>query len=113
MAPPDNRPLFRGWATATIAGAAVASGEVTSRALRSTQSWPQNPPRSLGALAARLDDDLATEVRGLERILYAPGQSTVWQGEGLWRAWHAARLDREAGGGDNRPGETIAPLYPG
>lgn len=48
--------------------------------------WPDDPPRNLGALADRLKSG-ATEVRGLDRQLYAgENQSASWDCRALWDA---------------------------
>jgi len=52
--------------------------------------WPDRPPRSLGALAAVVDEPLASEITGLQRALYAPG-GAAWQGDALYRAAAACR----------------------
>jgi len=46
--------------------------------------WPDNPPRGLGALAARLDAG-AKEIGALDRCLYGSGESP-WEGSALWNA---------------------------
>ena len=46
--------------------------------------WPDNPPRGLGALAARLGAGDA-EVLALERHLYGGSTATRWDGPALWR----------------------------
>ena len=51
------------------------------------QQWPQNPPTSLGALAARCPN-IARAVLELDRALYSNGSGpdSSWQGVDLWRA---------------------------
>jgi hypothetical protein len=46
--------------------------------------WPDDPPRGLGALAARLDAG-AKEIAALDRCLYGSGESP-WEGSALWNA---------------------------
>ncbi len=74
--------------------------------------WPDQPPRSLGALATRLGGDSAEQIRGLEKILYAPDPEGGWRGDSLWNAWQAGRLDRDRVAGEEDEREGIAPLYP-
>ncbi len=58
--------------------------------------WPDDPPRGLGALAARLASG-GEEITALDRSLYgADGQ--LWQGAGLWAAMR--------GGLQSKRGET-------
>ncbi len=44
--------------------------------------WPEDPPRSLGALAARLEQG-QPQLQALDRSLYA-GNETAWNGAELW-----------------------------
>ena len=70
--------------------------------------WPEDPPRSLGQLAARLGD-AGDQVRTLDRVLYA-ADSGVWHGAGLWAAVKDAWRGRA-----ERPKPTpdvLQPLYP-
>ena len=70
--------------------------------------WPDNPPRSLGAIATRLASG-ADEVRALDQALYAPGD-LAWDGGRFWDTFRqglqintTATADRDGG---------LAPLYP-
>ena len=47
--------------------------------------WPENPPRGLGALAARLETG-AAQVHALDRELYGTQTTSPWQGDALWQA---------------------------
>jgi hypothetical protein len=71
--------------------------------------WPENPPRNLGAVASRLENDAGAEVRRLDQSLYAPG-GVVWDGAALGNAFRATAVKqpvkpKAAAGG-------LAPLYP-
>lgn len=68
--------------------------------------WPDNPPRSLGALARIVDQDMAREIALLQQALYAPG-GAAWQGEDLYRAVTAYTSAPSAGD----RGEALRPLY--
>ncbi len=72
-------------------------------------SWPQQPPRNLGALARRVarGGDL---VRELETVLYAPGQRP-WVGEPLWQALADGMKAAPAAVGKHQPDDAPA-LYP-
>jgi BatD DUF11 like domain len=48
--------------------------------------WPDDPPRGLGALAARLDAG-GKEIGALDRSLYGSGE-LPWEGGALWNAVH-------------------------
>lgn len=67
-----------------------------------------NPPRSLGALAALLPDDLGREVLALEAHIYgaAPG---AWRGDGLKAL--VGELENAGTLPANSPGEPLLPLY--
>lgn len=72
--------------------------------------WPDDPPRSLGALASRVPHG-SEAVRELDRWLYAPG-GAAWQGQTLWAAVETGLAERpepgSAAGDDRLP----PPLYP-
>lgn len=67
---------------------ACRSGDATSAAQALLQlasiEWPADPPRGLGALAARLSVG-AAQVAALDRCLYG-AQPTGWDGQALWAA---------------------------
>ena len=71
-------------------------------------SWPDEPPRNLGALVQRLAGG-KTEIRELERALYA-ANTEAWQGDALWQAFSHG-LEVIAAGKPSQQ-ETLAPLYP-
>jgi hypothetical protein len=75
--------------------------------------WPQQPPRSLSALAAR-HQQAQSELLALERHLYAhqaAGAATGWRGEALWQALSRGLKDRDQIA-SARAAEELAPLYP-
>jgi len=70
--------------------------------------WPDDPPRGLGALAARLETG-ANEVIALDRCLYGAGGS-AWEGSALWAAIGNGFKPRR---GDNlRNDDGLGALYP-
>lgn len=70
--------------------------------------WPDDPPRSLGALATRLGAG-QPQIVALDRALYAPDRSD-WKGAELWQAvmdaWGASAVKSAA------DEEALKPLYP-
>jgi hypothetical protein len=73
-------------------------------------TWPDQPPRSLGALAARVQHG-AGVLRELEAALYGADRQK-WDGQALWKQFSDGLLgskNRAASG--NQP-DTAPPLYP-
>jgi len=70
--------------------------------------WPEDPPRSLEALARRLVTAAKT-LRELERALYAPGNA-AWQGHELWKLFRNGMPAEQTDSIPDAPG--LAPLYP-
>lgn len=68
---------------------------------------PGEPPSSLGAMADRLPDDLASAVAELERALYGPDRE-AWEGGRLAAA--LADVD-SVGRQPKRSGDALLPLY--
>lgn len=68
--------------------------------------FPADPPRSLGALAARLPDSTAAAIRELDGALYAPG-GREWEGADLVAALTLGRGTRER----SRRADPLRPLY--
>ncbi|MGD9096241.1 MAG: hypothetical protein PVJ58_10060, partial [Chromatiales bacterium] len=72
-------------------------------------TWPEDPPRTLGALAARFEGEAAEQVMRLDRALYA-GQDSEWNGVGLLNAvkdaWKPGRKEKRA------DDDILEPLYP-
>ncbi len=73
--------------------------------------WPESPPRSLGALAARSADTVfAAELALLDRALYAM-QGDGWRSPGLAQLADAV-LRAPHRGGSRAPHESLPPLRP-
>jgi hypothetical protein len=70
--------------------------------------FAEEPPRSLGALAALLPEVVAREVLALEAHIYGQGRS-AWRGDAL----SAVLADLEQAGvtSDRPPDEPLMPLY--
>ncbi len=94
--------------------AAVQSGDAkaTRRALLSLAQglWPDRPPRSLEALADRVDAAVAEELRGLSRQLYA-GDQVSWNGDVIESGMKALATRRDSGTRGNEA-SALKPLYP-
>lgn len=70
--------------------------------------WPDDPPRSLGALAARIETGQA-QLQTLDRSLYA-ADGADWRGAALWKTFRhglPAKKPRTQGHDDG-----LTPLYP-
>lgn len=72
-------------------------------------TWPQQPPRSLGALAVQVDRG-ADAVRELESMLYSAGNES-WAGQALWDAF-ANGLCSPFTTNYEQADNTVPPLYP-
>ena len=70
--------------------------------------FPDDAPRSLGALAALLPESLATPIADLERELYGPGTAD-WDGQALRAA--IRNVDSVDRGSDITSGDGLLPLY--
>lgn len=71
--------------------------------------WPNDAPRSIGALASRVSAPLADELQRLSSASYGPGGGD-WDGEALAKAIRSfAVLEDETGSHD----EVLPPLMPG
>ncbi|MFQ5642624.1 MAG: hypothetical protein ACE5FQ_02880, partial [Thiogranum sp.] len=72
-------------------------------------TWPDRPPRNLGALAHYVDSG-ADEIHALDRALYGT-ESSPWNGQALWE-----RFRQGPGNGRQQetsaPADTLLPLYP-
>ena len=71
--------------------------------------WPEDAPRSVGALAERVAPPLADELRKLSKASYGPGGAD-WDGEALARALRSVKVladDTGSGAADGLP-----PLMP-
>ena len=70
--------------------------------------FPEQPPRSLGALAALLPPSAAREVLALEAHIYG-ADTKAWLGEGLEAA--LAELEKAGVTSDRPPPDPLMPLY--
>lgn len=70
--------------------------------------WPGRPPRSVAAIAARVAEPLAGELRRLCETSYGPGNRS-WDGAGLA---DALRSVQAAEARDERPADILPPLMP-
>ena len=71
-------------------------------------SWPDDPPRNLGALMRRLSTGV-NELQMLEQTLYGTA-GEPWQGDTLWRVFDSGLQTRI----EHKPAskEGLSPLYP-
>lgn len=58
--------------------------------------WPENSPRSIGAVARRVNAPLAEELERLSAISYGPAASGEWDGTSLARALRTVSLRDES-----------------
>jgi hypothetical protein len=70
--------------------------------------FTENPPRSLGALAALLPDNTAREVLALEAHIYGAAAG-AWRGDGLRAV--LGELESAGAAPEPPPGEPLLPLY--
>ena len=73
-------------------------------------TWPQQAPRSLGALASRVDHG-ADLIRELESALYG-AKDQKWHGLPLWKAFADGLLQNEKAATARQQPEGAPPLYP-
>ena len=71
--------------------------------------WPERAPRSIGALAARVSEPLAGELRRLSSVSYGPGAAD-WDGQELAKALRSFSVVDTADRG--RGEELLPPLMP-
>lgn len=71
--------------------------------------WPDSPPRSIGALAARVAEPAAGELLKLSRASYGAGDAKI-DGEALARAVRAIKARPESGSAES--GDPLPPLMP-
>ncbi|HFD81172.1 MAG TPA: protein BatD [Gammaproteobacteria bacterium] len=72
------------------------------------REWPEDPPRNLAALAARLETGV-DEVLRLERARYGASNGD-WDGGPLWEAFRNGLQIRKTGSTDSD--DALSPLYP-
>ena len=70
--------------------------------------WPDDSPRSIGVLAARVSSPLSEELRNLSSTAYGP-QGGDWSGEALAKAIRSFSVLKDEA--DER-GEVLPPLMP-
>ncbi len=73
-------------------------------------TWPEQPPRSLGALAARIEPGEKT-IRELEAALYGAGKQG-WDGQSLWNAFTDGLLSSGKQAAPSPQADGAPPLYP-
>jgi hypothetical protein len=103
---PQKKSVLRALQQACVAN----DGHAAARALLdlAQAQWPKDPPRGLGALAARLEAG-GEEIRTLERSLYGAGE-TLWKGDALWGALRGGLKPRRSGA--PREHDSLGALYP-
>jgi hypothetical protein len=104
--PPSAKGLFRQLAAACRVNDAHRTQELLLSWAR--LQFADDPPASLGALAARLSGPLAAEIAGLEAALYGP-KPAEWRGGPLLTELKAARSVARTGQGDDS--DPLVPLY--
>ena len=90
--------------------ALAGDGKGTRQALLdwAALEWPDNSPRSIGAIAQRVSSPLADELMKLSNLAYGPAGGEM-DGEALAKALRSfSVLSKE----DEQPGETLPPLMP-
>ncbi|MEO8007645.1 MAG: BatD family protein, partial [Betaproteobacteria bacterium] len=103
---PSRRSAMRALHQACVADDPHATQDALLNLARA--AWADDSPRSLGALAARLEAG-STEITALDRNLYAAGESP-WQGDALWRVMrHGLRPKRIKA---RREDDGLGALYP-
>jgi len=70
--------------------------------------WPEDTPRSVGALARRVSPPLAEELTKLSNLAYGPGGGEI-EGEALAKAIRSFSVLKDA---DHEPEEQLPPLMP-
>ena len=71
--------------------------------------WPDNAPRSVGALAERVASPLADELRNLSKASYGPGDAS-WDREALARSLRSVKVLKDEAGSVER--DALPPLMP-
>ncbi|MEM9402616.1 MAG: BatD family protein [Pseudomonadota bacterium] len=112
---PEPPPIYKQQSailkTARSAARAADAAGVKSALLEWAQlEWPERAPRSIGDIASRVHEPLASELNALSRSRYA-ADATAWDGSALAKALRGIRVIKpESGRGD---GELLPPLMPG
>jgi hypothetical protein len=106
----EQRPAMRKILRDLDSACAVGDPAAAQRALLAFAEarFPNEPPRSLGALAAALPETAAREVLALEAHIYgaAPG---AWRGDGLKAV--LVEIERFGTAADRAPVDPLLPLY--
>ena len=71
--------------------------------------WIAGAPRSVGELATRVSEPLASELHGLCGVSYGPGEAS-WDGEVLAKALRTVNVLKQEH--ESRPADTLPPLMP-
>jgi hypothetical protein len=104
-APTTSGAALRALREACAANDAVAAASALLALGRA--QWPENPPQSLVALAARLARG-GEQTKALDRSLYAARVST-WEGAALWAEFKDGMREQRDPGGQKDDG--LEPLY--
>jgi hypothetical protein len=104
--PPAMRQIMRDLQSACV----VSDPAAARRALLAFAEvrFPEEPPRSLGALAARLPETIAREVLALEAHIYGAAAG-AWHGDGLRSS--LAELEKAGAVPNAARDDTLLPLY--
>lgn len=111
---PEPPPLFKQQAkfVKTARKAALAGDDTALRAAMlewGRLQWPEDAPRSLGTLAARVADPLAGELRQLSKASYGR-EGGEWDRDALAQALRSIVVPKDAA--DLRSPDTLPPLMP-
>ena len=111
---PELPPVYKRQAKLVKAArkAAAAGDDATLRAALidwGALQWPENPPRSVGALAERVAAPLSDELRKLSMASYGPA-GRDWDKEALAKALRSIVVLRNDG--ESEGSETLPPLMP-
>lgn len=110
-APAFSQPVMRAQLEKQIQRACLANdapGTQSQLLAWAARQWPDDPPASLGVLAARCAPPLSAAVLELDRSLYAKSGG-AWQGQTLWRASSQHKPGAPAATRDEK--DPLEPLY--
>jgi len=109
--PPIHKQLSRCLKNAqAAAGKGDPAGVRTALLAWSRLQWPQDPPRSLGALAERVNEPADDAIRAFARFSYGPAGAEEWDGAALAKALRNLSARREAATVETVDG--LPPLMP-
>ena len=103
---PTLRAILRDLQSACVVGDAAAARNALLQF--GETRFPERPPRSLGALAALLPENVAREVLALEAQIYGQGPN-AWRGDALTAV--LADLEKAGVTSDRPPPDPLMPLY--